>query len=82
MHNWLDDFLGSDQTHFYRPYKADRGGIAPERWHISYRPLADKYAAEMSKKVLQDRLISSDILLLDVILEHLDEIFARYILVK
>ena len=20
MHNWLDDFLNSDQTHFYRPY--------------------------------------------------------------
>ena len=81
MHNWLDDFLGSDRTHFYRPYETDRGGIAPERWHISYRPLADKYAGEMNKKVLQDRLISSDILLLDVILEHLDEIFARYILV-
>ena len=81
MHNWLDGILNSNQSQFYRPYNVDRGGIAPERWHISYRPLAKVYTDQLTKELLQARLISSDILLLDVILEHLDEILARYILV-
>jgi LAS superfamily LD-carboxypeptidase LdcB len=81
MHNWLDGILNSNQSQFYRPYNVDLGGIAPERWHISYRPLAKVYTDQLTKELLQARLISSDILLLDVILEHLDEILARYILV-
>lgn len=81
MHNWLDGYLSSGQAQFYRPYEIDKGGIAPERWHISYRPLAEKYASQISKDLLEDRLRRSDILLLDVVLEHLDEIMERYILV-
>jgi len=81
MHNWLDEYLCSDQTEFYRPYEMDAGGIAPERWHISYRPLADQYYSLLSKELLAERLRNSDVLLLDVVLEHLDEIMQRYILV-
>lgn len=34
-----DDLFG-----FYRPYACDRGGVAPEPWHLSYRPQARHYA--------------------------------------
>ena len=81
LHDWLDGYISSGQTRFYRPYAIDKGGVAPERWHISYRPIADQYVGQLDKELLENRLRRSDILLLDVILEHLDEIMQRYILV-
>jgi len=41
LHRWLDERMAAGESHgFYRPYGADRGGVAPERWHLSYAPLA------------------------------------------
>jgi len=79
MHDWLDDYLDSQQTGFYRPYKFDKGGIAPERWHLSYRPVADQYAEQLNSEMLCARIKNSNLMLLDVVLEHLDDIFLRYI---
>ena len=81
MHDWLDDYLKSEKTNFYRPYTFDKGGIAPERWHLSYRPLADQYAQMLNIDVLSSRLKDSNLILLDVVLEYLDDIFQRYIIV-
>lgn len=81
MHDWLDSYFNTGQTHFYRPYGVDRGGVAPERWHISYRPVADQYACQLNRELLAERLQHSNILLLEVLLEHLDEIIERFILV-
>lgn len=81
MHDWLDDYLKSEKTNFYRPYTFDKGGIAPERWHLSYRPLADQYAQMLNADVLSNRLKDSNLMLLDVVLEYLDDIFQRYIIV-
>jgi LAS superfamily LD-carboxypeptidase LdcB len=80
MHNWLDSYLESGKTDFYRPYKVDKGGIAPERWHLSYRPLANKYAEILTRELLAARLENSDLMLLDEVLKHLDEILQRYII--
>jgi LAS superfamily LD-carboxypeptidase LdcB len=80
MHNWLDNYLASTHSPFYRPYEKDTGGIAPERWHLSYRPLAEQYASLLDRSILEERLQRSDMLLLEVVLEHLDEIMQRYIL--
>ena len=81
MHDWLDQYIQSGNTEFYRPYEFDTGGIAPERWHLSYRPVADGYAALQTVDVIAQRLQQSKILLLDTVIEHLDEIYNRYILV-
>ncbi|MGB0459085.1 MAG: M15 family metallopeptidase [Porticoccaceae bacterium] len=81
MHDWLDGYLDSSESGFYRPYAVDKGGIAPERWHLSYRPIADKYAQMLSRELLATKLKSSDLILLDVVLEHLDDILQRYIIV-
>ena len=81
MHEWLDQYIQSGSTEFYRPYEFDTGGIAPERWHLSYRPLADQYAAIQTIDVIAQRLQQSEIILIDTVMEYLDEIYNRYILV-
>lgn len=41
LHCWLDEAIDAGRSHgFYRPYDEDRGGVAPERWHLSYAPLS------------------------------------------
>lgn len=35
---WLDELINADNAEgFFRPYDVDRGGVAPEPWHISFR---------------------------------------------
>ena len=46
MTQWLDARIAADDAEgFYKPYDRDRGGVAPEPWHISYRPVASDYPA-------------------------------------
>jgi LAS superfamily LD-carboxypeptidase LdcB len=79
MHDWLDRSFDGDSLGFYRPYGTDKGGVAPERWHLSYAPIADIYAREHSADVIAERLACSELLLLDVVLENLDEIVRRFV---
>lgn len=81
LHDWLDTSVLA-RAGFYRPYAQDYGGIAPERWHISYRPVADSYAAQLTVEVLAERLNRVDILHKETVLAHLDELFQRYICVS
>ncbi len=81
MHRWLDDQIGSGAIDFYRPYSEDRGGVAPERWHLSYRPLAQQFAAEMTLALLADTLEQIDIALKSTVLDNLDEIFERFVVI-
>jgi LAS superfamily LD-carboxypeptidase LdcB len=49
MSAWLDDQISADNAEgFYKPYDVDRGGVAPEPWHISYRPVAEGYFRQLS----------------------------------
>jgi LAS superfamily LD-carboxypeptidase LdcB len=77
FHNWLDTII--DDCGFFRPYAKDSGGIAPERWHISYRPVAEQFSASLTQQVIADRLLSTDIALKDSVLKNLDKIYSRYI---
>jgi hypothetical protein len=41
LHCWLDERIERGESFgFFRPYDRDRGGVAPERWHLSFAPLA------------------------------------------
>ncbi|MEP1593788.1 MAG: M15 family metallopeptidase, partial [Halieaceae bacterium] len=41
LHCWLDQRMAAGESRgFYRPYATDTGGVSPERWHLSYAPLA------------------------------------------
>ncbi|UTF59966.1 M15 family metallopeptidase [Gilvimarinus sp. DA14] len=77
LHCELDSHLqGSD---FYRPYERDLGAIAPEPWHLSYRPLADAYVKVLSRDLLGDCLQSAELELKPVVMRHLDDIYRRYV---
>lgn len=77
MHQWLDEVL--PQTGFYRPYEFDRGGTGPERWHLSYEPVAKLYAPKLSPKAILSNLEGVEIALRDEITEHIESIFERYV---
>lgn len=86
FHDWLDVQLGSNGC-FFRPYVKDKGGIAPERWHLSYRPVADLYEKTLTPELLRHFLEEKfsdggSMLMLDVVLDHFDEIFRRFVAVN
>jgi LAS superfamily LD-carboxypeptidase LdcB len=81
LHDWLDERIeNSDSQGFFRPYDRDRGGVAPERWHLSCGPVADAYMARLSVDLLRATVRNSDLGLKEVVLEHLDEIYDRFVL--
>ena len=42
---WLDAHMHA--FGFFRPYTTDRGGVAPEPWHLSYAPVASRAQAAL-----------------------------------
>jgi len=82
LHNWLDERIAAGQSHgFYRPYALDRGGVAPERWHVSYAPLSRRYAKEITGPLLMQCWAGVGIQLQEEIEANLPLIFERYICV-
>lgn len=79
FHRWLDGYLSASPDGFFRPYALDNGGVAPEPWHLSYRPLAEHYAAEVSKDRLFYLVKNSGINLKTAILENFDVIYDRFV---
>lgn len=80
LHEWLDVRIASGTAFgFYRPYDADRGGVAPERWHLSYAPLATELAVALTPQLLRETVAGADMQLKDVVLTHLDEIYERFV---
>jgi LAS superfamily LD-carboxypeptidase LdcB len=77
---WLDQRIANRSSFgFFRPYDRDRSGIAPERWHLSYGPLAAEFARMLSIELLRDTVVSADMLLKDVVLANLEEIVDRFV---
>ncbi len=84
LHRWLDARIAAGESHgFYRPYANDRGGVAPERWHLSYAPLSLGCAAQFHSDMLAacwdcDAALEG-ILLRAQIEAELPQILARYV---
>ena len=51
----LQQWLAKHSTRFgfYRPYREDLGGVAPEPWHLSYAPLAYRLQAWLTPQLLR-----------------------------
>ena len=82
LHRWLDERMAEDRSHgFFRPYAVDRGGVAPERWHLSYAPLATLCESACDRKTFDSVLATGDIELWEDIHRELDELLARYVFV-
>ena len=83
LHDWLDARMAAGNSRgFYRPYNEDRGGVAPERWHLSYAPLSVSCAGRLNAPVLLDCWGHGEPLLLREEIEaELATIMARYVTV-
>lgn len=64
---------------FYQPYKVFKNGVAPEPWHLSYQPLANKYLKLLTLSGLEAHISTSEILGKSTILKNLPEIYTQYI---
>lgn len=76
---WLAQELLEDGYGFYRPYDQDRGGVAPEPWHLSFGPCAREYQEALNYDVLREQLEMSDIALKSSLLQHLPTIYKNYV---
>lgn len=78
LHQWLTEHaLDYD---FYRPYEVYNNGVAPEPWHLSYRPIAKKIICAIDIDALRSQLESINIGGKSIILKHLAALFERYTL--
>jgi LAS superfamily LD-carboxypeptidase LdcB len=80
LYGWLAARIDRGQARgFFRPYAADRGGVAPEPWHLSYAPLACTLQQTWSGERLRELLMGVDMAERDTVMAHWPEIVARYI---
>ena len=90
MTQWLDELIAADDAEgFYKPYAVDRGGIAPEAWHVSYRPSALKYQDIVSAEMLMplwrgepddNGKVHEPLVMLEVIEPQVDHLLERFVL--
>lgn len=81
LHAWLDERIAAgDAEGFYRPYDVDRGGVAVERWHLSYAPLASRCEPLLSDRDLAEAISAAGLVLADPVLAALPELFRRFVL--
>lgn len=80
LHRWLDERIAEDASHgFFRPYAEERGGVAPERWHLSYAPLAARYQAVLTPARLFGLVDSDGLQLRDEVRRQWPALYDRYI---
>ena len=73
--------LHLESSDFFRPYRIDLGGVAPEPWHLSHKETAEAFIDQISIDKFQKFLneFGEDLLLKDSIQENLEEIFTRFV---
>lgn len=81
LHEWLDHIMTSDKSYgFYRPYRSDLGGVAPERWHLSYYPISRRMMDSFTYSIFKKNIEESEIKLKEELVQHSHEIFEKYFL--
>ena len=80
LHEWIDRRLAEGTGYgFFRPYDEDRQGVAPERWHLSHAPVAATFEEGLTIDILRASLSASDLELKGTLLEHLEDIYERFV---
>jgi LAS superfamily LD-carboxypeptidase LdcB len=81
LHEWLDRRIAKGTAcGFFRPYDVDRQGVAPERWHVSFAPVASTYLRLLTVDLLREAIERTDLALQDVLLDNLGEIYRRFVI--
>ncbi|MBU9842119.1 M15 family metallopeptidase [Rahnella aceris] len=77
----LNQWMSAHMTEydFYRPYAEDRGGVAVEPWHLSYRPLAAECEKQLTPQVLISSWTGKDVAAADWLAGQMDTLFPRFI---
>ena len=80
LHQWLDDRIATgDAFGFFRPYDRDRGGVAPERWHLSHGPTAAPLLGGLTPTVLRATVEGAGLALEDAVLAMIDDVHRRFV---
>ena len=74
---WLDAHMHA--FGFFRPYATDRGGVAPEPWHLSHAAVAKRAQAAMSLDRLRAVLAAADIEGKSEVLAALARSYSNYV---
>jgi LAS superfamily LD-carboxypeptidase LdcB len=81
LHEWLDEKIAAGTAHgFFRPYDEDRHGVAPERWHLSHAPVATPCEKGLTVDILRASISASELELKGTVLEHLEDIYQRFVI--
>ena len=77
LQQWLSVYAA--EFGFFLPYQRFQGGVAAEPWHISYQPLANRCQEVFSLALLQQTLLTHPIAEQQSVLQHLPQLFPRFI---
>jgi LAS superfamily LD-carboxypeptidase LdcB len=75
---WLDSHL--QETDFFRPYLKYNGGVEREAWHLSFAPIAVPALESLKLETLEQSLVDSDVLGMDIVTPRLPDIYEKYVL--
>lgn len=75
---WLSENMA--EYGFYRPFTSTDSAVAEEPWHLSYHPLSEQYESQLTPALLRDVWHDQIIAGHSWLTQHLDDIFARYII--
>lgn len=77
---WLNEKIQNQESFgFFRPYETDLGGVAPEKWHLSFFPLASHFQDAYSIDIFEKNIQISNFRLNDLIQHQLIELYDRFI---
>lgn len=83
LSTWLDERIANREAFgFYRPYDVDRKGVAPEMWHLSFRPKANDYLEQFSFDVFKSFIESdaySQMKLRHIVLDNARTIYDQFV---
>ena len=78
LSKWLKSI--SSDFYFSIPYSIDTGGVAREPWHLSYSPVEKKFEDALDINYVRSILDPNRLFLGNAVMDHLDEIFCRFVL--
>lgn len=78
LHDWLDDYTRHSNS-FFRPYDGKSCDVSPERWHLSYHPVAKAYQQHLTFDFFSDLMDEACFNLKDTVSIHKEELFRRFV---
>lgn len=77
LSQWLE--ANMSRFDFYLPFANALGGVAIEPWHLSYRPLAEICARQLTPSLVAKVLTEQQVSGKAHIIKQIDDIFSRFI---